>query len=126
MAHDTSAIAEAIYLAKKPSETEYRPLEVRIFRPVRADEEGDFKGMWVCRCSISGVVEFSEAFPGVDSLGALEYAQVIAASYFGQLCEEFDVRRPSRTGPPMEIPLMGKSFLASLLQGREAKLPRSN
>lgn len=116
-------IAEGKYLAKSSTGAAYAPLNVRIYRPVQSTPDSDFRGMWTCQCEFSGVVDYSQSFPGVDSLQALEYAQVMAAAYFGHLCTQFEVRRPSESGEPKPIPLLAKSFLAGLLQGQKFELP---
>jgi hypothetical protein len=112
-------IAEGKFLARLPDAAEYQPLEVRIYAPVQGEENNEFRNMWTCRCEISGIETYAESFPGVDSLQALEYAQVIAAAYLAQLCKKYDVRRPSKSGDPKEIPLLSKSLLAGLFDGKQ-------
>jgi hypothetical protein len=123
MTHEDAPIAEATFVARSAGERDFRDLQVRIYRPILAEDGSEFQGLWLCRCSFSGAADYSQAFPGVDSLQALEYTQVMAAAYFGHLCGKLDVRRPNRSGAPREIPLAAKSFLASLLEGREIKPP---
>lgn len=123
----TEAIAAATYLIRKkgaPIDIGYGTLEVRIEAPRKGEQGGPFPDMWVCPCSISGPSPFSEAFPGVDSLQALEYAQIVISTHIAHLSNEYEILRKGSGDKPMQIPLIATSMLAGVLQGGY-KLPSS-
>jgi hypothetical protein len=123
MAAEEKVIAEARYSARRKNGTDAKRTElvIRLHEPALAAAGSVFEGMWLCRCSISGPVEYSEAFPGVDSFQALEYSLVIVAGYMAYLCKEFDVNRNGRDGEP--LPLGANSMLAGMLQGKPPEPP---
>jgi hypothetical protein len=116
-------IAEASYVARKPQGADFQPLDVRIYAPVRAADDSEYRGMWICRCETTGAAEFAQGFPGMTSMYALEYALVMLAGYFAHLCDEYEVRSVSGGGEPRKLPLAGMSFLAALLEGKAVGPP---
>jgi hypothetical protein len=121
MSSTAPLIAEAHYVLKKAEGEEFSDLRVAIFQPEPAGGSSDFEGRWLCRATLSGAVDYDHAFPGGDSLQALEYALMMVAGYIAHLSSEYRLLRPGGSGVPMEIPLFGKSLLAALLEGRLEK-----
>ena len=118
MTAESAPIAEAHYIARKDENEEFRSLDLAIYAPRPAEPDGEFKGMWLCKGTLSGVVNYSESFPGMDSLQALEFAQVMVAGYLAHLSTEYEVTRRNESGKAIRIPLFAHSLLASILQGR--------
>lgn len=123
MTAEHTPIAEAHYLARKEESEEFRSLDLAIYAPRPAEPDSEFSGMWLCKGSLSGVVDYSESFPGMDSFQALEFAQMMIAGYLAHLSAEYELSRPSASGKSMRIPLFANSFFASILKGRLDKLP---